>query len=215
MVSLAFLHGFLLALALILPFGPQNTFVISQGTTHRQYRLTVAVVVTAAISDTLLIGMAVLGVSVVLLAAPMLKEALTFLGIVFLVWIGWQSWRTPVHPETSDNGSMAYWTLRRRILHALRVSLLNPHAIMDTIVVIGGGAALYPTPAEKLVYALAAVLVSWVWFFAISLAGRALGQLRNQAGTLKWINRVSAGIMWTIAGRNLVQLGNTLWNAQT
>ncbi|WP_275107296.1 hypothetical protein [Sulfobacillus harzensis] len=40
-MDLAFLHGFLLALALILPLGPQNTLVMSQGTTHRQYRRTV------------------------------------------------------------------------------------------------------------------------------------------------------------------------------
>lgn len=214
-MDLALLQGFLLALALILPLGPQNTFVMSQGTTHRQYRRTVPVVVTAALADTILIGVAVLGVSAVLVVAPMLKEILTLLGIVFLVWMGWQSWRTPVHPETSDGPARAYWRLRRQIMHTLRASLLNPHAIMDTVVVIGGGAALYTTPSEKLAYALAAALVSWMWFFALSLAGRALAQLRHQARTLQWINRISAGIMWTIAGRYLIQLGTALWNVQT
>ncbi len=211
----AFIHGFLLALALILPLGPQNTFVISQGTTHRHYRRTVPVVLTAAFSDTILIAAAVLGVSFVLMALPVLKEILTFLGIVFLVWMGWQSWRMPVHAVQSGDAGMAYWTLRRRILHTLRASLLNPHAIMDTVVVIGGGAALYPAPADKLAYALAAALVSWMWFFAISLAGRALGQIHNQARTLRWMNRLSAGIMWMVAGRYLVQLGHALWNAQS
>lgn len=214
-VGLAFLHGFLLALALILPLGPQNTFVMSQGTTHRQYRHTVPVVVTAALADMILIGMAVLGVSAVLLVAPMLKEILTLLGIVFLGWMGWQSWRAPVHPETSDGAVKAYWTIRRQVMHTLRASLLNPHAIMDTVIVIGGGAALYTTPGDKLAYAMAAVLVSWVWFFALSLAGRALAQLRHRARTLQWVNRISAGIMWTIAGRYLIQLGTALWNAQT
>ena len=171
--------------------------------------------VTAALSDTILVGMAVLGVSAVLVVAPMLKEILTLLGIVFLVWMGWQSWRTPVHPGTSGDAARAYWTLRRQIMHTLRASLLNPHSIMDTVIVIGGGAALYTTPREKLTYALAAVLVSWVWFFALSLAGRALAQLRHQARTLQWINRISAGIIWTIAGRYLIQLGTALWNVQT
>lgn len=212
---LAFVHGFLLALALILPLGPQNTFVMSQGTTHRQYRRTIPVVLTAALSDTVLIVAAVLGVSLVLSALPALKEALTVLGIIFLVWMGWQSWRTPIHVGASDDAAMAYWTLRRRILHTLRASLLNPHAIMDTVVVIGGGAALYSAPAEKIAYALAAVLVSWAWFFVISLAGRAFGRLRDQARTLRWINRTSAGIMWVIAGRYLVQLSQALWRAQT
>lgn len=214
-MELAFLHGFLLSFSLILPMGPQNTFVINQGVTYRQYRRTMPVVATAALSDTILIVVAVLGVSVVLEEAPMLKEVLTFLGIVFLTWMGWQSWRMLVPTSPSDESAMAYWTLRRRIMHTLRASLLNPHAIMDTVVVIGGGAALYATPAQKLAYAVAAVLVSWVWFFVISLTGRALGQFRNQVRTLQWLNRISAGIMWTIAGRYLVQLGNALWNAQT
>lgn len=214
-MSLAFVHGFLLAWALILPMGPQNSFVISQGTTHVQYGRTVPVVITAALSDTILIAGAVLGASMILLALPVLKDVLTLLGIVFLGWMGWKSWRIPVHALSSDAGAAAYWTLRRRVMHTLRASLLNPHAIMDTVVVIGGGAAMYSAPAEKLSYALAAVLVSWFWFFALSLAGRTLGHLRHQARTLLWLNRVSAGIMWAIAGSYLVQLGHTWWISQS
>lgn len=200
----------MLALALILPLGPQNTFVISQGATHRQYRQTLPVVCTAAISDTVLIVVAVLGVSAVLVAAPALKDILTLLGILFLAWMGIQSWRTPVAMKLTDDGASTYWTLRRRIVHALRASLLNPHAILDTVVVIGGGAALYVYPDQKLAYTMAAVTVSWLWFFLLSVAGRFVGRLRNQARTVRWINRSSAGIMWLIAVRYLIQLGSHL-----
>lgn len=206
----AFVHGFLLALALILPLGPQNTFVISQGTTHSQYRRTVPVVVTAALSDTVLIAVAVMGVSLVLLAIPWLKAGLTVLGLLFLVWMGWQSWNTPVHSGSSDDLSHAYWTLRRRVLYTLRASLLNPHAIMDTVVVIGGGAALYSHAGDRLAYASAAIFVSWAWFFAISLAGRFLRTL----SALRLINRLSAAIMWTVAARYLITLGRMWWHAQ-
>ena len=211
----AFVHGFLLAAALILPLGPQNMFVIGQGATHRQYRRALPVVLTAAVSDTLLIGIAVLGVSLVVLELPVLKAALTVFGIMFLVWMGWHSWRAPVDKLRSDDAAMAYWTLRRRIMYTLRVSLLNPHAVMDTVVLIGGGAALYSTPANKLAYALAAVLVSWIWFFAISVGGRALRHLPNQALMQRWVNRISAGIMWATAGRYLIQLCQVVWNTQT
>ncbi|MDA8192993.1 MAG: LysE family transporter [Thermaerobacter sp.] len=125
------------------------------------------------------------------------------------MWLGWQSWHSPVRAAQSSD-TAAYWTLRRRLLHTLRASLLNPHAIMDTLVVVGGGAAAYATPADKLAYALAAVLVSWVWFFAISLTGRGLGRLRDQTRTLRWVNRLSAVIMWTVAGRYLVKLSHAL-----
>lgn len=207
---IAFLHGFMLALALILPLGPQNTFVISQGATHRQYRQTLPVVLTAAMSDTVLIVFAVLGVNVVLVAVPALQDILTLLGIFFLVWMGIQSWRAPVANNLSADGVSAYWTLRRRMVHAWRASLLNPHAILDTVVVIGGGAALYAHPDQKIAYTVAAVTVSWLWFFLLALAGRFLGRLRNQASTVRWINRSSAGIMWVIAARYLIQLGSHL-----
>lgn len=207
---IAFLHGFILALALILPLGPQNTFVISQGATNRQYRQTLPVVFTAAMSDTVLIVFAVLGVNVVLVAVPALQDILTVLGIFFLVWMGIQSWRAPVVNNLSDDKMSAYWTLKRRVGHAWRTSLLNPHAILDTVVVIGGGAAIYVHPAQKIAYTVAAVTVSWLWFFLLSMAGRFLGRLRNQGRTLRWINRSSSGIMWVIAARYIIQLGSYL-----
>lgn len=207
---MAFFHGFMLALALILPLGPQNTFVLSQGATHRQYRQTLPVVLTAAVSDTLLIVLAVLGVSVVVVAAPALKDVLTALGIFFLTWMGIQSWRASVTRGLSEDGVSAYWTLGHRIFYALRASLLNPHAILDTVVVIGGGAALYAHPDQRFAYTGAAVMVSWLWFLVLSMAGRFLGGLRKQARTLRWINRASAGIMWVIAARYLIQLWSFL-----
>ncbi len=203
----AFLHGFLLALALILPLGPQNTFVMSQGAANERYRDVVPVVIVASLSDTMLIAVAVSGVSLALLALPVLKIGLTILGIVFLGWMGVQSWRAPVdHGETRlIDPSTAAWPLRKRVRYSLSVSLLNPHAIMDTIVVIGGGAALYSHEGEKLAYGLAAILVSWTWFFALSLTGRAFLLLRNRARALTALNRGSAIIMWAIAAKYLVQ----------
>ncbi len=206
----AFMHGFLLSLALILPLGPQNTFVISQGATHRRYRQVIPVVLTAALSDTTLIGISVLSVNVILVAAPALKTVLTLMGVLFLVWMGIQSWRTPITAGLQEDASTAYWTRKRRIFHALRASLLNPHAILDTVVVIGGGVALYTHPDQKLAYGAAAVVVSWGWFFFLSLVGRFLGRFGEERRTLIWINRSSAGIMWAIALGYLVRLGTHL-----
>lgn len=208
----AFTHGFLLALALILPLGPQNTFVLSQGAIHRRYRDTLPVVIMASLSDTLLITIAVAGVSLVLLALPILKEGLTLLGIVFLMWMGIQSWRAPVASDEAltDTQTKAQWPLARRIRYSLTVSLFNPHAIMDTVIIIGGGAALYSRESDKLIYTVATVLVSWSWFFALSLAGRAFQLMKNRAQMLKRVNRGSALIMWAIALRYLVQVGQSI-----
>jgi L-lysine exporter family protein LysE/ArgO len=203
----AFLHGFLLALALILPLGPQNTFVLSQGATTPRWRFTWPVVVTAALCDSFLIGVAVAGVSLVLLAIPDLKLGLSLAGVAFLLNVGYRTFRAPVALDRVETGT-GTWGLGQRVRYSLSVSLLNPHAIMDTVVVIGGGAALYNHPAEKWAYALAAMLVSWLWFTALSLVGRGLHRVAATPTAARWINRGSGTIMWAVAARTLWQLAH-------
>lgn len=201
----ALFHGFLLALALILPLGPQNTFVLTQGATASRWRSTVPVVITAALSDTLLIGLAVAGVSLLLLAIPALRLVLSLAGVIFLIYVGWTTWSSPVSGPDA-RAPEEDWSLWRKVRYSLSVSLLNPHAIMDTIVVIGGGAAVYTSPWDKWAYAIAASIVSWLWFVTLSLAGRLLHRVAQAPSARRWINRSSAAIMWAVALRTFAQL---------
>ncbi len=201
----AFAHGFILALGLILPLGPQNAFVLTQGASHARYRRAVPVVVTAALSDTLLIVAAVAGVSLMIGAVPALRSVLSLLAMAFMAWMGWNSWRARPAGDVGQIGENE-WPLARRIRYSLSVSLLNPHAIIDTVVVIGGGAAVYPVWEEKATYAVAAILVSWLWFLFLSLAGRGIRRTSRGPRTLLWLNRASALIMWALAGAYGVQL---------
>lgn len=57
----AAIHGFLLAFGLILPLGVQNVFVFNQGAAGRKLRRALPAVLTAAVGDTILIMLAVLG----------------------------------------------------------------------------------------------------------------------------------------------------------
>nr|WP_243239460.1 LysE family transporter [Sulfobacillus harzensis] len=189
-----------------MPLGPQNTFVLTQGAAHSRYRAVLPVVLTAALSDTALITTAVLGVSLVILALPILQTLLTLVGVGFLVVMGYHNWRDMPNGADPEGSTSAAWPLRRRIRYSLSVSLLNPHAIMDTVVVIGSGAALYAHASEKLSYALGAALVSWVWFFGLSLAGRQIGRWGRRARSLSIMNKASALIMWVIAAKYLWQL---------
>jgi L-lysine exporter family protein LysE/ArgO len=190
----AFLHGYLLSFGLILPLGPQNVFVFSQGATQPQLRRTLPVVLTAALADTLLILSAVLGVSAVVLSVPWVKIVLGVFGVCFLLFIGWVTWRSEVHED--DAAKLARdWPVRRQILFALSVSLLNPHAILDTIGVIGTSSLAYAGP-ERIAFTAACLLNSWVWFFALAVAGKLLGSI---GPVRRWLNRVSAAIIWISA----------------
>jgi len=191
----AFLHGYLLSLGLILPLGPQNVFIFSQGATQPRLRRALPVVLTASLADTALILTAVLGVSVVVLTLSWVKVALVAIGVCFLAVIGWITWHADVAGEADVKVIAQQWPVRRQIVFALSVSLLNPHAILDTIGVIGTSSIAYQDSA-KAAFTLACILNSWVWFFMLAVAGRVIGSMGH---VRRWLNRASAIVMWLSA----------------
>jgi L-lysine exporter family protein LysE/ArgO len=190
----AFLHGMVLAFGLILPLGVQNVFVFNQGAAQRRWVRALPVVLTACLCDTLLILAATLGVSVIVLEIGWLQEVLRWGGLVFLLWMGWVTWKS-VPEDGPAEGEGESWPWKRQVLFALSVSLLNPHAILDTIGVIGTSSLGY-AGEEKAAFAAACVIVSWLWFFGLMTAGHAVGSLSGARQIRIWLNRVSAVIMW-------------------
>ena len=122
------------------------------------------------------------------------KTALVVIGVLFLSYIGWVTWHGDVNANEKWNDASG-WPPRRQILFTLSVSLLNPHAILDTIGVIGTSALLYEGDAS-VAFTLACILNSWLWFFMLMVVGRLVGTF----GTIrKALSRVSAVIMWVSA----------------
>ncbi|MBZ5750360.1 LysE/ArgO family amino acid transporter [Metabacillus rhizolycopersici] len=189
------IHGVILALGLILPLGVQNVFVFNQGATQSTFKKTLPVIITAAICDTLLISLAVLGVSVIVLGVYWIKLILLTIGIIFLLYMGYVTWKSKPGTYSSDEKALAP---KKQVAFAASVSLLNPHAIMDTIGVIGTSSISY-TGTEKLAFTLACIATSWIWFFSLALVGRRVGRLNNSGGFIANLNKVSALIMWGTA----------------
>lgn len=190
----AFLHGFILALGLILPLGPQNVFVFNQGALHRHFTRALPAVLTAALCDTVLIALAVLGVSVVVLTLTWLKTAIFMIGCIFLIYIGLQVWNSDAAIEQKGEKTSPL----KQIMFAASVSLLNPHAILDTIGVIGTGSLAY-LGNEKVLYAFSCVFVSWCWFFGLAVAGRFIGKVDSKGLWMNRLNKLSAIIIWGVA----------------
>ena len=192
----AALHGFILAIGLIIPIGMQNGFILFQGALHKKWIHTLPTIITAGLSDTFLIGLGVMGVSAAAFHITWLRYSIGLIGIVFLLYIGWASWKNP--GTEAENRSATTWPARRQIGFTLSVSLLNPHALIDTLAVIGGSATVYTTLSERLAFWAACVTVSWSWFFFLSLVGHWAGRLAFE-NILQIINRISAIIMWASA----------------
>ncbi|WP_150276005.1 LysE/ArgO family amino acid transporter [Paenibacillus tepidiphilus] len=201
----AIIHGLVLALGLILPLGVQNIFVFNQGALHSQFRHALPVVLTASLCDTLLIGMAVGGLSLVLLSLEWLTAIVYAAGVVFLCYMGWSIW----HAAAPVQGEARRFTRRGQVGYALSVSLLNPHALLDTLGVIGTNSLQYSGWA-RWVFAGAAAGVSWIWFLGLAAAGRLLGRLDKAGRFIGWLNRASAVVIWAIALYMAFQLWSSL-----
>nr|WP_017554827.1 LysE/ArgO family amino acid transporter [Heyndrickxia coagulans] len=193
-MSAAFVHGFILALGLILPLGVQNVFVFNQGAVQPSFLKALPAIITASVCDMVLIALAVFGVSVVVLEFVWLKVVFMSAGICFLVYMGIATWRSKPAVQNGDG----LFNAKKQILFAASVSLLNPHAILDTIGVIGTSSLNY-AGAEKAAFSIACMLVSWIWFTGLAIAGRGIGRLGQSGRFLRFINKVSAVIMWGMA----------------
>ncbi|MEH7073248.1 LysE/ArgO family amino acid transporter [Neobacillus drentensis] len=194
MISAA-LHGFILAFGLILPLGVQNVFIFNQGALQSRWINVLPVVLTASICDTFLISLAVFGVSAVVLGITWIKMALLLGGILFLLYMGYSTWKSKPSDEKTTGEK---FSPQKQIMFAASVSLLNPHAIMDTIGVIGTSSLSYSGSA-KITFMIVCILVSWVWFFALSIVGRWVGNIDQSGRFILLLNKLSALIMWGTA----------------
>lgn len=190
------IHGILLAFGLILPLGVQNVFVFNQGATHKKFTNALPAVITAGLCDTILIYLAVAGVSLIVFSFEWLKILLFLVGFFFLTYMGWVIWKD--QPEVSTDSDRKHFSARRQITFAASVSLLNPHAILDTIGVIGTSSLAY-NGYDKWAFMLACIAVSWVWFISLAIVGRKIGQIDGTGNLLKYINQISAIIIWIMA----------------
>ncbi|OYD07320.1 LysE/ArgO family amino acid transporter [Paludifilum halophilum] len=192
----AFIHGFLLAFGLVMPLGIQNVFVFNQGAAHKNWLRAIPAIATASVCDGALILLAVTGVSLIVLQFAWLKTLLYGFGFFFLIFIGYSLWKSAA--ETSSPEKEAGFSPRRQILFAASASLLNPHAILDTIGVIGTSSLGYEG-REKWVFTAACILVSCIWFILLAAAGRLTGSLDRSGHLLTRLNQASALLIWGIA----------------
>lgn len=190
----AIIHGIILSFGLILPLGVQNVFIFSQGATQPKLIRALPATITAALCDTLLILLAVFGLSVIVLQFEWLRFSLMIAGILFLLYMGYVIWKSK--PKTNETAKAL--PNRQQIIFALSVSLLNPHAILDIVGVIGTSALKY-AGTEQVFFTIACIAVSWIWFFGLTLAGTMIKKLDGTGRLMNIFNKCSALFIWGTA----------------
>jgi len=191
----ALLFGGILAFGLIMPLGVQNIFIFNQGATQKHFYHALPSVITAALCDSTLILLAIGGVSAVVFELPWVKIAIYVMGFCFLSYMGWITWH--YKPKKLKEGHKPY-KAKKQIAFAASVSLLNPHAYVDTIGVIGTNSLNFDGN-EKIAYTFACIGVSVLWFCCLAVAGHYLHKLDKKGAGLALLNKLSALISWGVA----------------
>ncbi|MDO0936231.1 LysE family transporter [Streptomyces sp. DG2A-72] len=190
--------GMMLGLAMITPIGPQNIFLINQGFTFGVPRVFVAVVA-AGICDTVLISLGGAGTSAVLERIPGIKEFLLAAGVVFLTYLAVKSFRSSFRsrPEDFDQSTAPEMRWPRVVAQCASVTVLNPHAVLDVVGILGVAIAAQD-PAHRPGSTAGAVSASWLWFTALALGASTLRRWLTPHRRV-WIDRVSGALLLVFA----------------
>ncbi|MGH3855864.1 MAG: LysE/ArgO family amino acid transporter [Pseudonocardiaceae bacterium] len=190
----AYLSGLMLGFALIVPIGPQNIVVLNQGLTIR-FPKSLFAAVFAGLCDTLLIVTGAVGVGALLAGIPALRSLLLAVGAVFLLYLALGSCRRSTTDMPAVGEGCALPQVAAKIAGA---SLLNPHAILDTVVVIGATIAAQRDDV-RLLFAGGTLSASWLWFAFLVLAAGAIRRYLTPSSRA-WLDRVSGATLVLFAG---------------
>lgn len=197
-----FSAGFLLSVSLIMALGAQNAHVLRMGIRGQHLWLTVSI---CALADMLLITMGVYGLAAMTAMAPWLKSVLVTAGVSFLLLYGsvaakraWQGFAAYRHRERDAQGVEPAMSRTQAVLAALGFSVLNPHAWLDTTVLIGGASTAYHGPAQT-AFGIGAIVGSAMWFLVFGSLIWWLGRHIAFERIRHWIDAFVAVMMWGIA----------------
>jgi L-lysine exporter family protein LysE/ArgO len=195
------LSGFILGLTMIVPIGPQNLFVLQQGLMGGWQRGILAAGI-AGICDTILIIVGALGASALITTQPWLQICLFIAGSLMLVYLGITNLIRPASDLIIQSSPST--PVMRQIAAVISVSWGNPHAIIDTLVVLG--AAIASQPADgKAWFAIGTISASWCFFGVLALGGVWIRRYLSPTGAL-WIQRVTGVLMLIIAVALIISL---------
>lgn len=195
-----YLNGLLLGLSLIISLGPQNIFLIRQGT-RRNHPVLSAIV--CFLCDSLLVAASIAGLRELFENNPSLQSFMMWFGAAFLFFYAFKTIKSAITPKASQATSHNI-KLNNRLqimLLALGFSLLNPHAIIDTLVIVGSGSSQYP--GKELTFLFGVVTASLIWFSVLTMTTRYFSDVLSRK-TIWQIIELSSGVLMLVIGIKLV-----------
>ena len=193
----AFLSGFILGLSLILAIGAQNSFVLRQGLMNRHVFI---VALFCSLSDALLIGIGVVGISLFLNNyIDLVSDWLFGISAIWLAGYGILRLRDAVIGKSvliAENSSVKGLVSTLSFLSVL--TFANPHVYLDTVVLIGSVSQQFPDNT-KLAYVLGASIASFVFFFSLAYGAKLLSPIMQKPIAWRILDSFIALVMFSLA----------------
>lgn len=155
-----YFHGFFLGLALSSSLGPQNIFLIRQGLLRNHPLLSAFI---CYLCEILLITLSIFSIHKVLENHPLLIFWLSLSGITFLSIYGIKNIRQSRRVKSEQDTAQKLSFSRLEIIFlALSFSLLNPLAIIDSMLIIGSQSHYFTEDLKSFILGL--LSASFLWF---------------------------------------------------
>ncbi|KTD57571.1 LysE/ArgO family amino acid transporter [Legionella shakespearei] len=197
-----YFNGLILGLSLIMALGPQNIFLIKQGARKNHAALSALV---CFICDIILVCASVAGLHQLLLAHPTLQIWMIWFGSAFLLYYAVNALRSSFSKKDKATAQAPQPHNRKQIiLFALGFSLLNPHAIIDSLVIIGGGSRQFPD--HEFAFLAGVITASLLWFSSLTVTIRYFSDVLSKTTVWQMIELFS-GLLMAFIGIKLALSG--------
>lgn len=182
------LQGLLFGLAYVAPIGTQNLYVINTAASQSKL-VTYRVALITVFFDISLAVSCFFGIGLLIERFFILKEAILLLGGVIVTYIGIGLIRSS--SQITYNGKVDT-SLIKTIISCFAVTWLNPQAIIDGSLLLGGFRASLPSEMSKY-FIIGVCIASFVWFNSLATF---ISKFRSKSNNIiKWINIICGAIL--------------------
>lgn len=160
-----FIQGILLGLAYVAPIGMQNLYVIQSALQERRWDAIRVAWITIFFDITLALA-CFFGIGILIETLPILRLLVLGLGGLVVVYIGISLIRTKIELDQQKNYQKSGF--RKHVMNCFAVTWLNPQALIDGSLLLGGFRASL-TEGDAVLFILGVCVASFCWFQGLSL----------------------------------------------
>ena len=184
-------------LALALSPGPGAVLSMGHGLSYG-LRQTTVTIVGMQVGVVIIFLIAGLGVGAILLASGTAFAVIKGLGAAYLIWLGVQQWRAPVHAASADVTArpLAHLTASQRFTRGVLTDVTNPKGIVFMVAVL----PQFIQPGQPLATQLAILLATTIAIDVVVMHGYAglasvLRRYLSSTRAQRLQNRLTGGVL--------------------